>query len=267
MEAPTPRAKKRLGQHFLHDARIIDRIVGRFAPRPGQAVVEIGPGAGALTAPLLDSGADLTVVEFDRDMADLLEQRFSPHPRFHLVRGDVLRYDFPLADGRPLRVIGNLPYNISSPILFHLLDCLPRIADMYFMLQLEVVARVASTPGGRDYGRPSVMIQRLCEAEAGLRIPPGAFRPPPRVESAMLTLRPRATPVGGEVDPDRFARIVAAAFATRRKTLRNALRKLVDAAAFEAAGIDPSRRAETLSVEEFVHLVQQLPAPETTCPG
>ncbi|GJL82442.1 MAG: ribosomal RNA small subunit methyltransferase A [marine bacterium B5-7] len=254
-----PRAKKRLGQHFLNDEGVIRSIIQRFALRPDSRVVEIGPGTGAITASLLDAGVHLTAVEFDRDMHVVLKQRFAGNPRFELIEDDILNTSITAlaADGR-LRIIGNLPYNIASAIVFHLLDSLDVIDDMYLMLQKEVADRIASTPGGRTYGKPSVLIQRYCTAEVDFLIPPTAFTPPPRVMSAMLRLRPRDQPLGGVIDGQRLNRIVSAAFAKRRKTLRNALKELAGPSAFERAEIDPARRAETLSVEDFVRLTRAI---------
>lgn len=253
-----PRAKKRFGQHFLHDPSVIDAIVRGFAAPPGAAVVEIGPGAGAITGALLDRDLRLAAVEIDRDMHVLLEQRFGAHGNFRLVAADILDTDIAaLYPGERIHVIGNLPYNITTPILFHLVTALPAIEDMYFMVQKEVAERLAADAGNRRYGRPSVMLQHLCEVEIGMTIEPGAFRPPPRVTSAMLRLRPRETPLGGPVDVDVLHRLVAAAFAKRRKTLRNALRGEADEALLAAAGIDPGTRAEQVDVAAYVRLARE----------
>jgi 16S rRNA (adenine1518-N6/adenine1519-N6)-dimethyltransferase len=256
-----PRAKKRFGQHFLVDQGIIEAIVRHFAPRRGERLVEIGPGAGAITGALLERGVRLIAVEIDRDMQALLIERFAPNPDFTLVPGDILSTPIDLLTaGESIRVIGNLPYNIATQILFHLLGDVRHIEEMYFMVQREVAERLAAPPGSRTYGRPSVMLQRLCRIETDMSIPPQAFRPPPKVVSAMLRLRPRAQPLGGEVDEALFHNIVRAAFVMRRKTLRNALRQWVSPAAFEQAGIDPVRRAETLSVEDFARLTREAAA-------
>ena len=254
-----PRGKKRFGQHFLVDQSIINAIIRRFGAGAGTPVIEIGPGAGALTGPLLDAGVELTAVEIDRDMQAILLECFGDRANFTLAAEDILTVDFAsLTAGRIVRVIGNLPYNITSPIIFRLIDNLPRIGDMYFMVQKEVAERIAAAPGSRDYGKPSVMVQRLCETGIDLAIPPIAFRPPPRVMSAMLRLRPRAAPLGGDVDAALFERVVSAAFAQRRKTLRNALKQVAPVEALADADIDPGRRAETVSVEEYARLVRRL---------
>ena len=256
-----PRAKKRFGQHFLEDPAVITAITRRFGAPQGARVIEIGPGAGAITGALLDTGVDLAAVEIDRDMQARLVQSFGTRDNFSLLAGDILDTDIAaLANGQRAHVIGNLPYNITSPIVFHLLDSLAHVASMYFMVQKEVAERFAASPGGRDYGRPSVMVQQRCDVEMDILIPPSAFRPPPRVMSAMLRLRPRATPLGGEVDMAMFKRVVAAAFAQRRKTLRNALKQLATADRLEQAGIDPAARAETVDVAGYARLTRELSA-------
>ncbi len=251
--------KKRFGQHFLHDATIINAIVRSFAPGTDEHIIEIGPGAGAITGPLIAAGARITAVEFDRDMVALLKRKFSDINRLQVIQADILKTEVSaLSNGVPIRIIGNLPYNISTPILFHLLKQLPAIHSMYFMLQKEVVDRVAASPGGKDYGRPSVIIQRLCETEADIVIHPDAFKPPPRVMSAMLRLHPREVPVGGELDAVAFERVVARAFSQRRKTLRNTLKKMAGPELIERAGIEPSQRAETVSVAAFARLTREI---------
>lgn len=257
MSPHTPR--KRFGQHFLHDPGVLRRIVAAIAPVPGQPLVEIGPGEGALSDPLLATGAVLHVIELDRDLAGRLRARNDP--RLHVIESDVLDVDFrALAErlGAPLRLVGNLPYNVSSPILFHALGQLDAIADMHFMLQKEVVDRMAANPGGKDYGRLSVMLQAWCEVDSLFTVGPGAFRPPPKVDSAVARLRPRPAAEVGIDDPGRFAAVVKAAFGQRRKTLRNALAGVVDAATIEAAGLDPGDRAERIPVAGFVTLANRL---------
>lgn len=251
------RPKKRLGQHFLHAPGIIGRIVAAVGARPGEHLVEIGPGRGAITVPLLDSGATLDVIEFDRDLIAGLEALAGTmEGRLRVHHEDALEADLcAIAAGGKLRVVGNLPYNISTPLLFRLLEQRSCIRDMHFMLQKEVVDRMVCAPGSRDYGRLSVMIQYHCEAQRLFTIGPGAFNPPPQVESAFVRLVPRAHPPFPQpVDDDAFALVVRMAFAQRRKTLRNALKGLLDAEDFAAAGVDAGLRAEQLGLEEFARL-------------
>ncbi len=248
-------AKKSLGQHFLADRHYIDRIVQAVDPRPGDTLVEIGPGQGAITLPLLRQHPELTVIEFDRDLVGPLAAAAEPLGRLTIVHRDVLSVDFTeLAAGRRIRLVGNLPYNISSPILFHALDHAAVVADMHFMLQKEVVDRMAAAPGSKVYGRLSVMLQAWCEVTSLFVVPPGAFRPPPKVDSAVVRLVPRDPATVGIDDPRRFANVVRAAFGQRRKTLRNALQGVCDAQQFEAAGVRPDARAEQLEVAQFVRL-------------
>jgi 16S rRNA (adenine1518-N6/adenine1519-N6)-dimethyltransferase len=249
------RPRKRFGQHFLHDRNIIDRIIAALAPESGDHVVEIGPGTGALTRELLAHLARLDAVELDRDLLARLRAEF-PRDRLALHDADALKFDFCAltSGGGRLRLIGNLPYNISTPLLFHLLDQAGCIKDMLFMLQKEVVERLRAAPGGKDYGRLSVMIQYRCAVEKLFDVAPGAFTPPPRVDSAVVRLVPHAVPPVAVDDPARLAFLVRAAFASRRKTLRNNLRGLLSAETMLVLGIDPGRRAETLSLAEFALL-------------
>lgn len=254
------RARKRFGQHFLHDRNIIERIVNAIDPQPDDHLVEIGPGLGAITLPLLERVNELHAVELDRDVIPLLKEKaaaatgqLTVHP------ADALKFDFAaLADriGRPLRLAGNLPYNVSSPLLFHFLAFRGVISDMHFMLQKEVVDRMAAPPGSKVYGRLSVMLAADCRIEPLFNIRPGAFQPPPKVDSAVVRLTVLPEPPFPMPDRDLFARLVAAAFGQRRKTLRNSIRTLLDAAAIEQAGIDPRARAETLSAAEFGRLAE-----------
>ena len=240
------RPRKRFGQHFLHDAGVVRRIVEAIAPRAGESIVEIGPGEGVLTEPLLARGAKLQVVEVDRDLAARLRERYRDALVVH--EGDALEFDFgALPPGT--RVAGNLPYNISTPLLFHLLRAPAALRDLHVMLQKEVIDRICAQPGTGEYGRLTVMLAPWIEAEPLFDVGPGAFRPPPRVWSAVARLRVRREPAFA-VD-ERFGRLVAAAFSQRRKTLRNALRALVDAAAIERCGIDPGARPETLAPAQF----------------
>ena len=252
-------AKKSLGQHFLHERGFVERIVLAVNPQPGDVLVEIGPGQGAITFPLLQRHGVLTAIEFDRDLLQPLTTAAQPHGALTLIHANVLDVDFTeLAAGRQMRLVGNLPYNLSSPILFHVLDHAAVVQDMHFMLQKEVVDRMAAGPGSKVYGRLSVMLQAYCTVTALFTVPPGAFRPPPKVDSAVVRLVPRHPASIGIHDPARFAAVVRAAFGQRRKTLRNALQAVCDADALHAAGIDPQARAEQLPVTDFVHLANTL---------
>jgi 16S rRNA (adenine1518-N6/adenine1519-N6)-dimethyltransferase len=248
-------ARKRFGQHFLHDPAVIARIVRAVELKPAEAAVEIGPGRGALTASLLQAAGRLDAVEIDRDLASLLRERFAAHAGFELHEADALKFDWralAAARGTRLRVIGNLPYNISTPLLFRLLDCADVIRDMHFMLQREVADRILAAPGSDAYGRLGVMLAPRVAAERVLDVGAGAFQPAPRVSSSVVRLTVRDAPP----PPPLYGPLVAAAFAQRRKTLRNALRQYLDAAQMEAAGIDPGARAEQLSPEQFAALAR-----------
>jgi 16S rRNA (adenine1518-N6/adenine1519-N6)-dimethyltransferase len=259
-----PFARKRFGQHFLHDRTVLDRIVHEIAPAPDDALVEIGPGRGALTErlmPFLDKGGSCTLdtVEIDRDLAAELRARWGTNERFHLHEADALDYDFKAlatARGARLRVIGNLPYNISTPLLFHLAAAHESIHDLHVMLQKEVIDRIAAAPGSDAYGRLTVMLAPWFEAKHLFDVGPGAFTPPPRVWSAVARLTVRREPAFAL--PPAFARTVSAAFSQRRKTLRNALRALLDIEDIVAAGIDPGVRPETLSPAEFARLAARV---------
>src|SRR5690606_12958448 len=248
-------AKKSLGQHFLHERGVVEKIILAVDPKPGDRLVEIGPGQGAMTFPLLDRHGRLTAIEFDRDLLEPLAAAARAHGELELIHSDVLDVDFTaLAGGTPLRLVGNLPYNLSSPILFHALDPAAAIGDMHVMRQKEVVDRMAAGPGGKTYGRLSVMLQAWCEVTALFTVGPGAFRPPPRVDWAVVRLVPRPRASVGIADPAGFAAIVRDAFGQRRKTLRNALARCCDEAAIRAAGLDPQARAEQVPVAGFVRL-------------
>jgi len=257
--------KKHLGQHFLHERGIISKIVQAVDPQPGDRLVEIGPGQGAITFPLLDRHGELTVIEFDRDLIFPLTEAARAHGTLEVIHRDVLTVDFTVlaANGGPLRLVGNLPYNLSSPILFHALDHAAAIRDMHFMLQKEVVDRMAAAPGSKVYGRLSVMLQAYCAVTPLFTVPPGAFRPPPKVDSAVVRLLPHPPENIAIIDRARFAAVVRDAFGQRRKTLRNALSQICDASAIEAAGIRPDSRAEQIEVADFVRLANTLsdPAP------
>ncbi|GAB3025929.1 MULTISPECIES: 16S rRNA (adenine(1518)-N(6)/adenine(1519)-N(6))-dimethyltransferase RsmA [Oleiagrimonas] len=255
------RAKKHFGQHFLHEHGYLDRIVAAIAPQPGDRLVEIGPGEGAMTFPLLKRAGRMTAIELDTDLIPRLRERAADIGELEIIQADVLSVDFTaLAEGHPLRIVGNLPYYISSPILFHCLKHVDAITDMHFMLQKEVVDRMAAAPGSKIYGRLSVMLQLVCEVTALFTVPPGAFRPPPKVDSAVVRLRPRPLAQRPDVDANRLYAVVRAAFAQRRKTLGNALKGLLDAPSIAACGIDPKARAETLAPADFVLLTRALTA-------
>ena len=270
-------AKKSLGQHFLHERGVIDKLLLAIAPQPGDRIVEIGPGQGALTFPLLQRHGALTAIEFDRDLLAPLTAQAPAHGALRLIHSDVLAVDLsalaaelaadrgavPDQDGKDdgrIRLVGNLPYNLSSPILFHALDHAAAVRDMHFMLQKEVVDRMAAEPGGKVYGRLSVMLQAYCRVSALFKVPPGAFRPPPKVDSAVVRLVPRAPQEIGIDDARIFAAVVRDAFGQRRKTLRNALSAQCDEHQIAAAGIDPQQRAERLSVADFVRLANTVAA-------
>ena len=250
MQGHQPR--KRFGQNFLADPHYVSRIVAAIDPQPGDNVVEIGPGLAALTGALLERAGRIAAVEIDRDLAARLRERFTAD-RLALHEADALTFDFStLGDG--LRVVGNLPYNISSPLLFHLASSEAGLRDIHVMLQREVVARMTAVPGTPDYGRLTVMLQTRFRVSRLFTVPAGAFRPVPKVESALARLVPLGEERPRIVDEALFTRIVAAAFGQRRKTLRNALSTLADEASLRNAGIDPSARGETLSIDDFVRL-------------
>jgi len=253
--------KKRFGQHFLHDPGILRRIVQAIAPQRGQSMIEIGPGDGALTLPLLRELGRLTVIELDRDLVPRLRAAATGIGELEIINADVLTVDFSaLAAGAKLRIAGNLPYNISSPILFHCLDHIDAIEDMHFMLQKEVVERMAAAPGSKVYGRLSVMLQLVCRVDPLLSVPPAAFRPPPKVDSAVVRLTPRAIAERPVADSALIARIVKAAFGQRRKTLSNALAGVVTPEQIIAAGIEPRVRAEQLAPAAFVAMARVVEA-------
>ena len=246
--------RKRFGQHFLVDEALISAIVREIAPRPAEPMVEIGPGLGALTQPLLERCGALTVIELDRDLAARWRQRQG----VTVVESDVLKVDIgALADvaGQPLRLVGNLPYNISTPILFHLLPVAGRVRDQHFMLQKEVVDRMAAAPGGKDYGRLSVMLQWRYRIESVLEVPPEAFDPPPRVDSAVVRMLPLSQPPA--VDEELLSALVTVAFSQRRKLLRHSLGRWLEQRGFGGA-FDLQRRAEEVPVGEYVALALAL---------
>ena len=246
-------ARKRFGQHFLSDAGVIHQIVRAVDPRPGQALVEIGPGLGALTQPLLERCGALTVIELDRDLA----ARWRSRPGVTVVEADVLNVDFSalVAPQQRLRIVGNLPYNISTPILFHLLEVAELVLDQHVMLQKEVVQRMAAGPGGKDFGRLSVMLQWRYRIEALLDVPPTAFDPPPRVDSAVVRMTPLVAPP--VLDQRLLRELVTSAFSQRRKLLRHSLGRWLEARSF-GGEFDLQRRAEEVPVTEYVALAQAL---------
>lgn len=254
------KARKRFGQNFLHDAGVIDRILRSIHAKAGEHLLEIGPGQGALTEGLLGSGAQLDVVELDKDLVPILNRQFAGHDNFRLHQGDALKFDFTSlgAEAGSLRVVGNLPYNISTPLIFHLLHNAHLIRDMHFMLQKEVVERMAAGPGGGDWGRLSIMVQYHCRVEHLFNVGPGAFNPPPKVDSAIVRLVPHTTLPHPAKDHRLLERVVREAFNQRRKTLRNTLKLLLPAEAIEAAGVDGSLRPEQLDLAAFVRLADQL---------
>ena len=252
------RPRKRFGQNFLADPHYVARIASAVAVQPGDAIVEIGPGLGALTETLVASAGTITAIEIDRDLAARLRQRF-PDDRLRLYEADALAFDF-ASLGPALRIVGNLPYNISSPLLFHLALFDAQLRDIHVMLQREVVARMTAQPATADYGRLTVMLQARFAVTRLFTVPAGAFRPAPKVESAVARLVPLGAARPSIVDEALFARIVAAAFGQRRKTLRNALAAFADEAALRSADVDPSVRGETLSITDFVRLANSVAA-------
>jgi len=255
-------ARKRFGQHFLTDGAVIDAIVDAIAPQPGEALVEIGPGLGAMTDPLVARCGRLTVIELDRDLAQRLRRR----NELDVIESDVLRVDFAAlahALGQRLRIVGNLPYNISTPILFHLLASSAQVIDQHFMLQKEVVDRMAAAPGNKDFGRLSVMLQWRYDIESVLDVPPHAFDPPPRVDSAVVRMRP--LPAAAGVDARVLEELVRVAFSQRRKLLRHTLGRWLDERRF-AGAFDVQRRAEEVPVSEYLALAAALGAAGTATP-
>lgn len=257
---PRHRARKRFGQNFLIDTHVINDIVAAINVKPDDHLVEIGPGLGALTDALVKVCRQLSAVEIDNDLAQRLDQRYADQKHFSLHRGDALKTDFAeIAAGQAMRIVGNLPYNISTPLLFHLLSYRTSISDMYFMLQKEVVDRLAAPPGNKNYGRLSVMMQYHCQIQALFTVPPTAFNPAPKVTSAVVRLIPHIEPPHRAIDLDLFERLVKTCFQQRRKTLRNSLKVFTEGMIeLPKAGIDLGARPETLSVAEFVTLANLL---------
>tara|TARA_R110001583_G_scaffold41891_1_gene133175 strand:- start:76454 stop:77257 length:804 start_codon:yes stop_codon:yes gene_type:complete len=253
-----PKARKRFGQNFLQDQSVIDDIVAAFDPQPGQHLIEIGPGRAALTIPLLQRCDQLDVVELDRDLVPLLEARLAIYPHLKIHQADALTFNFRSLQNQQekLRIIGNLPYNITTPLLFHLLDQSDCIEDMFFMLQREVVERICAQPGTKRYGRLSIMVQYRCQAELLFIVPPEAFDPIPKVESAIIYLHPLAERIGGNVDIQALGQVVTQAFSQRRKTIANTLKNLVGLDILLATGIDLEQRPETITVTQYVEITR-----------
>jgi len=253
-------ARKRFGQNFLHDPAVIERIVKAIAPKPTDFLVEIGPGLGALTEPVVEKSGRLTVVELDRDLA----QRLQEHPvladKLTIYQTDAMKFDFSqlLPEQGKLKVFGNLPYNISTPLLFHLFSFADAIENMHFMLQKEVVERMTAGPGSKAFGRLSVMTQFFCHAIPVVEVGPGAFKPAPKVDSAVVRLIPRATSERADVPVEVLNRVCLEAFNQRRKTLRNGFSNFATAEQIQALGIDPGLRPEQLSVDDFIRVAQWL---------
>ena len=252
------RPRKRFGQNFLHDKFVIEQIIDAFDPDPDLAIVEIGPGKGALTIPLLQKFGTVNVVEIDTDLARLLDDSCRTSGNLKLHVADALKFDYSQIPQAPLQIIGNLPYNISTPLMFHLLNQLSNIKFMLLMLQKEVVDRICASNNEKDYGRLSVMIQSRCQVEKLFSVPPVAFNPVPKVTSAVVKLTPNKTLNSGIEDPGTFEQIVRQAFSQRRKTLRNALKELVDINCLESLSISPASRAENLSVKDYIDIANHI---------
>lgn len=252
------RPRKRFGQHFLHDPHIIRRIIDALEPQPGNRIIEIGPGRGALTGPLLKTVESLEVIEIDRDLARNLEEHYRDTGKLTVHCLDVLRFDFLSGDDRPIRLVGNLPYNISTPLLFHLLNNLSCIEVMIIMLQKEVAERICAGPGSKVYGRLSVNVQACCDVELLFTVGSSAFTPCPKVDSSVIRLQPAGDEAPRISDRQQFQHLVRTCFSRRRKTLRNSLKGLLSAAEIKAEGIAPDIRPEELPVEAFARLANRL---------
>lgn len=251
------RARKRFGQHFLIDSAVIDAIVHAVAPSARDTVVEIGPGQGAITAPLLARTGHMHIIELDRDLARVLRERYATEPKLTIHEADALRFDFATL-GNGLRIVGNLPYNISTPLLFHLLEYREHVTDMHFMLQKEVVDRMAAGPGSRAYGRLGIMLGCFFRIDSLFTVDRLAFSPPPEVMSAIVRLVPLPAGTYEIRDAARLSQLLATAFSQRRKTVRNALRQVADEAMLESVGIDPALRPEAIAIAEYVRLANTL---------
>ncbi len=250
---PVHRARKRFGQHFLHDQNIIRKMIDAINPQVGDRLVEIGPGQGALTLPLLQRCKHLTAIELDHDLIPLLQLQADAMGDLNLINMDILKMDLTsLSLPSPLRIVGNLPYNISTPLMFHLLKYRKLIKDMHFMVQKEVAERIAAQPDNKNYGRLSVMLQYHCRCDALFDVPPGCFSPPPKVDSAVIRLTPHAENPFEDVDTSILQQVLLSAFGQRRKTIANSLRKLIDKSTLLSLDLNPKLRAENLSVADFV---------------
>lgn len=256
MQQYQQRTKKRFGQHFLHDPHVINGLLRAINPKPNQQIIEIGPGGGALTFPLLNEISHLEVVEIDRDVIAWLRSQPELDDKLTIHDQDALTLDLKALQRSEdkIRVVGNLPYNISTPLIFNLLNQADLVEDMHFMLQKEVVDRMVAKPSTKDYGRLAVMVQYFCHTEFLFKVGPGAFNPPPKVDSAIIRLEPRLSFEHPANSVENLSKLVAQAFAQRRKTLRNTLKKMLSAEQIKSVGIDPSQRAETLSIQDFVKL-------------
>lgn len=261
-------ARKRFGQNFLHDAGVIDRIVGAIDPAPDDNLVEIGPGMGALSEPLLEACPTLQMIELDRDLIPGLRTQFFRYPELTVHEGDALRFDYASIAGRgPLRVVGNLPYNIATPLIFHLLGFRDVVRDMHFMLQKEVVDRMAATPGDSNWGRLAIMTQYHCRVRPLFTVGPGAFKPAPKVDSAIVRLVPHEELPHPAADMEKLASVVRTAFNARRKTLRKALARLFSDEDWERLGVSPGLRPQNLTLADYVMLANDLHQQEQSGSG
>lgn len=261
---PAHRARKRFGQNFLHDQQVIHRIIQSIVPKPRQTMVEIGPGLGALTVPLLKIMGALTVIELDRDVIPTLEKQCEGLGKLEIIEADVLKVDFTQfpssisGEGLGVRVVGNLPYNISTPLLFHLMKFHQDIQDMHFMLQKEVVQRLAAKPNTKAYGRLSVMMQLYCEVEPLFTVSPASFSPQPKVDSMIVRLTPKPDFAYTQAQVEKLSYIVQLAFSHRRKTIANNLKSIMSASQLQTGHIDPGSRAENLSLDDFIRIMNEM---------
>ncbi len=254
------KAKKRFGQNFLHDPGVIDRIVATINPQPGDNLIEIGPGPGALTHPVLQRVGQMRAIELDREVIPKLKMFCFGDGELEIIESDALKVNFSefATESNSLRVIGNLPYNISTPLLFHLFQHLDAIKDMHFMLQKEVVERLVAIPGTKDYGRLSIMAQYYSKPELMFIVKPGAFNPPPKVDSAIVRLTPKSKQEMIKTDVKLMNQIVTSAFSLRRKTIRNSLKNFLESTDFEALQLDPKARAENLSLSDYIAITEYI---------